>query len=180
MIRINLALQGGGAHGAFTWGALDRLLEDEGIEVAGISGTSAGAMNGAALKAGLIGSREVARANLAWFWGEVAKVSDLRLTNWLTHFLPDAGDFAHFIELTPGYQALDAATRMISPYAYGPLYANPLRPLAERLSYDRVRAAEGPALFVNATNVRTGKVRVFPAAEVTPEVLLASACLPTL
>ena len=180
MIRLNLALQGGGAHGAFTWGALDRLLEDEGIEVAGVSGTSAGAMNGAALKAGLIESRQAARDNLAWFWGEIARIADLRLTSWLTHVLPDAGDFAHVLELTPGYQALDAASRMISPYAYGPLYANPLRPLAERLSYDRVCAPDGPALFVNATNVRTGKVRVFHAAEVTPDVLLASACLPTL
>ncbi|PRY95149.1 NTE family protein [Hasllibacter halocynthiae] len=179
-VRVNLALQGGGAHGAFTWGALDRLLGEEDVEIAGISGTSAGALNGAALKAGLIESRDAARRNLAWFWGEVARVGDLRLANWMTHFLPDAGNLARFLELTPGYRAMDAATRVFSPYGYGPFYDNPLRPIAERLSYDRVRAAEGPAFFVNATNVRTGKVRVFPAEEVTPDVLLASACLPTL
>ena len=177
---INLALQGGGAHGAYTWGVCDRLLEDGRVEVAGISGTSAGALNGAAIKAGLAqGGPDAARENLAWLWGEVERQSST-LANWFAAAAPGAGAFAAGLELSPGFQALDAATRMVSPYAWGPLYANPLRPIVERFSYDAVCSPGGPRFFVNATNVRTGKVRIFDEAQIRPEVLMAAACLPTL
>ena len=180
-VRVNLALQGGGAHGAFTWGVCDRLPREPAVEIAGISGTSAGAMNGAAIKAGLSrGSRDLARENLAWLWTEVSRVGDLRLTTWMQPFAPGAGAVAAAIEASPAWAFWDAASRAISPYAYGPFYKNPLQPIAERFRYDAVCAATGPAFFVGATNVRTGKIRVFDATEVTPQVLLASACLPTL
>ena len=180
-VRINLALQGGGAHGAFTWGVCDRLLAEPSIEIAAISGTSAGAMNGAAIKAGLAqGSRDLARENLEWLWTQVSRVGDLRLTTWMQPFAPGAGAVAAAIESSPAWAFWDAASRAISPYAYGPFYKNPLQPIAERFRYDAVCAADGPAFFVSATNVRTGKIRVFDAAEVTPDVILASACLPTL
>ena len=180
-MRINLALQGGGAHGAFTWGVCDRLLRETEIEIVGISGTSAGAMNGAAIKAGLAeGSRELARENLEWLWTQVSRVGDLRLTTWMQPLVPGAAAVAAAIESSPAWAFWDAASRAISPYAYGPFYRNPLRPIAERFRFDAVRAAAGPALYVGAANVRTGKIRVFGAEEVTPDVLLASACLPTL
>jgi NTE family protein len=183
--RINLALQGGGAHGAFTWGVLDRLLEDEDLEIAGISGTSAGALNGAALKAGLVSDgrgedRAAARANLDWLWGQVAGVSDLRLTAWFAQILPPTETFSRAIEMTPAFLAADVAARMVSPYAWGGLYRNPLEPIVARFEFDKVCAETGPAFFVSATNVRTGKVRVFEGLEIDTPAILASACLPTL
>ncbi len=99
MVRINLALQGGGAHGAFTWGVLDRLLEEEEIEIAGISGTSAGALNGAAVKAGMTtGGREGARENLAWLWAQMGAIDDMRMPTWMQGWLPDVGLTAGALE----------------------------------------------------------------------------------
>jgi NTE family protein len=179
--RINVALQGGGAHGAFTWGALDRLLEDETIEIAGISGTSAGAMNGAALKAGLIfGGRQAARQNLDWLWGEIADIADLRLPKWMFGFWPGWSDEIRRWAGMAAYPVLDIATRAFSPYDIPQFNGHPLRPIAERFRYERVCAGEGPALYIAATNVRTGKIRVFKGDEITADVILASACLPTL
>lgn len=179
--RINLALQGGGAHGAFTWGVLDRLLEDEDVEIAAISGTSAGALNGAALKAGMLsGGRAGARANLEWLWSQVAGVADLRLTSWFAPFAPATGLYNTVLEHSPAYWAVDSVSRMVSPYAYGPFYANPLAKVVERFSYDLVCAAAGPELYISATNVRSGKIRVFSGEEIDTQVILASACLPTL
>ena len=176
-----MALQGGGAHGAFTWGVLDRLLEEPWIEVAGISGTSAGALNGAALKAGLArGSRERARENLDWLWGQVGSTGDLRLTTWMTAFAPGPALVSQALEYSVGWSMLDAVQRAVSPYAYGPFYRNPLERIARRFRYDEVCAGEGPVFFVCTTNVRTGKIRVFRQEEVTTEVLLASTCLPTI
>ena len=179
-VQINLALQGGGAHGAYTWGVLDRLLDEEGVEVAAISGTSAGAMNGAAFKAGIIsGGREGARANLDWLWGQVMALNDMRLTNWMTYFNPAPAAVSRAIEYSLPFSMMDAVTRLVSPYSYGPFYENPLKRVAERFHWDEVCASEGPRLFVGATNVRTGKVRIFTGAEVSTDVILASACLPT-
>ena len=183
--RINLALQGGGAHGAFTWGVLDRLLQDPQIEIAGISGTSAGALNGAALKAGLLeggadGGRAAARANLDWLWRQVGAIGDVHLGAWLSAMIPGMGGIAATIEsfmpITPG----ELAERFLSPYALGAAYRNPLERIVRRFRFDRVCAQEGPQLFVSATNVRSGKVRVFAGAEITTEAILASACLPTI
>jgi len=180
MRRINLALQGGGAHGAFTWGVLDRLLEEEDIEIAGISGTSAGALNGAALKAGLaMGGRTAARENLDWLWTQVGAVGDMRLGTWFRAFLPLAGVWSGVTERLQPFSPVDVATRVLSPYDFGPFYANPLDRIARAFRFEHVCSAPGPEFFVAATNVRTGKIRVFPSAEITPEVILASACLPT-
>ncbi|QGX98421.1 patatin-like phospholipase family protein [Roseovarius faecimaris] len=179
--RINLALQGGGAHGAFTWGVLDRLLEDERIEVAGISGTSAGAMNAAAFKSGwLEDGRAGARAKLDWLWHRLGAVQDMRMPGWMAGGLPLPGLLSGALELSPGYQMADAASRLVSPYAYGPLYRNPLEPVARAFDYEEVCAATGPKLFIGATNVHDGKIRVFQGDEISTDVLLASACLPTL
>ncbi|MEM9973868.1 MAG: patatin-like phospholipase family protein [Pseudomonadota bacterium] len=180
-MRINLALQGGGAHGAFTWGVLDRLLDDEEIEIAAISGTSAGALNGAALKAGMIADgREGARANLDWLWGQVGAINDMRLPTWMASLAPAPAAVSRALEYSLPYSLAETATRMISPYAYGPFYRNPLQRIVERFSYEQVCAHSDPALFIGATNVRTGKIRVFQHEEINTEVILASACLPTL
>ncbi|MFN0114743.1 MAG: patatin-like phospholipase family protein [Paracoccaceae bacterium] len=179
--KINLALQGGGAHGAFTWGVLDRLLEDETVEIAGISGTSAGALNGAALKAGLLsGGRAAARENLDWLWGEVMDIADLRFPRWMMGPLAFPEGLARAWAEMAVSPAVDAFTRAFSPYDWPFASDNPLRPIADRFHYHRVCADEGPAFFVAATNVRTGKIRVFSGAEISTDVLLASACLPTI
>ncbi len=179
--RINLALQGGGAHGAFTWGVLDRLLEDERIELSGMSGTSAGALNGAALKAGLLqGGREGARENLDWLWRQIGAAPDQRLPLWMAGFMPPPGLVSDALQLSWPFALADTMSRVISPYAYGPFYSNPLRPIAEQFVYDKVCADQGPALFVCATNVHSGKIRVFSGADISTDALLASSCLPTL
>lgn len=179
MKRINLALQGGGAHGAFTWGVLDRLLEEPDIEIAGISGTSAGALNGAALKAGMIqNGRDGARENLDWLWAQVGAVGDMRMTNWMWGLEP--AHVARTIEYSLPFSFADTWSRMVSPYSYGPFYRNPLEPIVEAFDYGRVCAVDGPAFFVCATRVRTGKIRIFEGNEITTQSILASACLPTL
>lgn len=176
--KINLALQGGGAHGAFTWGVLDRLLEEESLEVCGISGTSAGALNGAALKSGMIkGGRQGARDTLEWLWMEVTGVSDLSIGNWMAPFGLEA--LSKQIEFSAPYLMGDAVTRMVSPYGYGPLYQNPLRSIVEQLDYDRVCDDHAPLFYVGTTRVRNGKILVFQGAEIGPDALMASACLPT-
>lgn len=178
--RINMALQGGGAHGAFTWGVLDRLLEEPGIEIAGISGTSAGALNGAALKAGLVaGGRDGARANLDWLWEQVGAVGDLRMVHWMSAFLPAASQLFQTIEAAMPVSPGDVAAQLYSPYLLGPFYRNPLERVVSQFHFERVCHAAGPQLYISATNVRTGKIRVFAGAEITTEVILASACLPT-
>ncbi|MBV8267788.1 MAG: patatin-like phospholipase family protein [Planctomycetaceae bacterium] len=177
-ILVDLALQGGGAHGAFTWGVLDRLLEEPGLRIEGISGTSAGAMNAAVLADGhAAGGPQGARTALEDFWRRVSRGAqfspfqrsplDVLMGRWT-------------MDTSPVFLAFDLAARMFSPYDLNPLGANPLRGiLAECVDFARV--AQSPIrLFVTATNVRTGRGRVFRNAELTPDVLLASACLPTL
>ena len=179
--RINLALQGGGAHGAFTWGVLDRLLDEEDVEIAAISGTSAGALNGAAFKAGMLeGGRDAARANLDWLWGQIGANGDWRLTHWMAAFSPAPAMVSTALEYSLPFSVMETASRITSPYSLGPFYRNPLEKIAEEFHYDKVCAHEGPALFISATNVRSGKIRVFGNEEITPDVLLASTCLPTL
>lgn len=178
--RINLALQGGGAHGAFTWGVLDRLLQDETIEIAGISGTSAGALNGAALKSGLIeGGRKGARDSLDWLWEQVGAVGDMRIAHWMTSLTPSPGAISRAIESSWQYSIADTVSRVFSPYSYGPFYQNPLKRVVDKFHFASVCADADPALFVCATNVRTGKVKIFSGDEITTDAILASACLPT-
>ncbi len=179
--RINLALQGGGAHGAFTWGVLDRLLQEKDIEIAAITGTSAGALNGAALKAGYAqGGRDGARGLLDRIWHQVGAVHDLRLTGWIAQALPPVGMVNSWVEALMPVSPMDMAALVTSPYQYGALYRNPLEPVVRSLNFGQVCAKDGPELHVAATNVRSGKIRVFSGEEVSCEVIMASACLPTL
>ncbi|THH38717.1 patatin-like phospholipase family protein [Aliishimia ponticola] len=176
--RINLALQGGGAHGAFTWGVLDRLLEDDEIEIVGISGTSAGAVNGAALKAGLVtGGREGARENLDWLWNKIAGVTSDQISAWMWPFSPMA--ISRSIEFSLPYALSDTVSRVLSPYAWGPFYKNPLEDVVSQFDFDNVCSKSGPAFYVCATRVRNGKIRIFKGDEITTDAIMASACLPT-
>jgi NTE family protein len=177
-ILIDLALQGGGAHGAFTWGVLDRLLEEPRVGIEGISGTSAGAMNAAVLAHGhAAGGAKGAKEALENFWGrvsQVARFSPFRRTPL------DMMSGRWTMDTSPIFLAFDIAARVFSPYDLNPCGANPLRGiLAECIDFAHL--AQSPIqLFVTATNVRTGRGRVFRNAEVTADVLLASACLPTM
>ena len=136
MKRINLALQGGGAHGAFTWGVLDRILEDDRIEIAAISGTSAGAMNGAALKSGMIsGGRDGARENLNWFWEQVGAVKDDALSAWMDLMSPATNILSAAVTHSPMFAAMDMTSRMMSPYGSGPFYSNALKPIVDQIQY---------------------------------------------
>ena len=176
---INLALQGGGSHGAFTWGVLDRLLADKRIFIEGISGTSAGAMNGALLAFGMMhAGRDGARKILRQFWERTSAFS---------HYSPfqpsilDRMTGNHNLDYSPAYQAFDFVTRLLSPYQLNPTGYHPVRELLDDLiDFDILRKVQHVRLFISATNVRTGKIRVFSIQEISPDVLLASACLPHL
>src|SRR6201988_2717501 len=177
-ILVDLALQGGGSHGAFTWGVLDRLLEEPWLGIDGISGTSAGGMNAAVLVDGHAkGGAAGARTALEDFWrrvSEAARFSPLRrgpldviLGRWT-------------LDSSPIYVAMDLMSRLVSPYDLNPICKNPLHAiLAETINFERLARAP-TKLFITATNVRTGRGHVFKNNAITPAVLLASACLPTL
>jgi len=178
--RISLALQGGGAHGAFTWGVLDRLLQDDDLEIAALSGTSAGALNAAALKAGMVaGGRAAARRSLDRLWADVARLGDFRANSWMTALFPFAADWAELWQQAIPVSARGIAEQFATPYAYGPLWQNPLARVVARLDFSKVCADAGPQIHISATNVRTGKIRVFSGTDVSADVLLASACLPS-
>jgi NTE family protein len=177
-VLVDLALQGGGSHGAFTWGVLDRLLEEPWIQIAGISGTSAGAMNAAVLADGWTEGRAAgAREALEKYWRSVSRAAafsplqrsplDRLMGRWS-------------LDTSPAYIFTDLMSRMLSPYDVNPLGFHPLREvLAECIDFERL--ARAPIqLFVTATRVRTGRGRIFRNAELTADVLLASACLPTM
>lgn len=177
-VPIDLALQGGGSHGAFTWGVLDRLLEDARFHIAAISGTSAGAMNAAILAHGWIdGGAEGARAALENYWRAVSRAAQLSP---LQRSPLDRLMGRWSLDSSPAYIAIDMMTRLLSPYDLNPLAFNPLRDILNK-SIDFARLARSPVkLFVTATNVRTGRGRIFRCGEITADVLLASACLPTM
>lgn len=180
-IRINLGLQGGGAHGAFTWGVLDRLLEDPDLDIAGISGTSAGALNAAALKAGWIKNGPMgARDNLDWLWRQMGALDNPAYPNWMQAWMPDPGHVSQGLEISLAYQWADAINRMTSPYSWGPAYQNPLEKVVAQFDFDTVCARTDPRLFIGATAVRDGKIRIFAEEKITTQAILASACLPTL
>jgi NTE family protein len=176
---INLALQGGGAHGAFTWGVLDYLLEDGRLAIEGISGASAGAMNAVMVADGLArGGPDVARTRLADFWRAASIDGDLpmierKLMERLLAFVP--------LEGSPMTAWFDAMSRYFSPYDINPLNINPLKDLIERfVDFEAVRAYEPLQLFISATNVQTGRLRIFPREKITADAVMASACLPLL
>lgn len=175
---VDLALQGGGAHGAFTWGVLDRILEEEWLLIDGISGTSAGAMNAAVLAAGFArGGAQGARVALEKFWRAVSDAArfsplqrgplDILLGRWT-------------MDNSPGYLMVDLMSRMISPYSLNMPGKNSLRDILEQCIDVNAIAVSPIHVFVTATNVHTGRGRVFANGEITPEVLLASACLPSM
>src|SRR5262249_7889458 len=177
--RINLALQGGGAHGAFTWGVLDQLLADERIAIEGISGTSAGAVNAVMLADGLCrGGREEAQKRLADFWRSASSTRNLPALQRtgmgrLLAFTPPEG--------TPVQAWVDALSRYFSPYDVNPLNINPLKDLIERfVDFETLRTDTDLQLFISATNVQTGHVRIFPREKITADAVMASACLPLL
>jgi NTE family protein len=177
---VNLALQGGGAQGAFCWGVLDRLLEDGRLAFEGISATSAGAMNAVVMASGwLRGGSDGAREALAGFWHAVSQVST---GNGLWDFAPWAEPLDEFsLDHSPGYLMLDTATRVFSPYQLNPFNFNPVRELLEaHVDFAALRRASPFKLFLAATNVETCKVRIFASRDVTADAVLASACLPFL
>ena len=176
---ITLALQGGGSHGAFTWGVLDRLLEDERIEIEGISGASAGAMNAVLLAHGMThGGREGARQALADFWAAVA--SSAPYSKVPDNVVPPANLAAHS-DLPPAFKPLLSLLRFFSPYQLNPFDINPLRDiLAKQVDFERLRAECPLRLFIATTQVSTGTLRLFRTRQLSIEVLLASACLPLL
>lgn len=179
VIPISLALQGGGAHGAFTWGVLDRLLEDDRIAIEGVSGASAGAMNAAVLAAGhAAGGREGARRALDRFWistSESAALSPVQRTP-IDRLLGRWN-----LDDSPNHLWLSLFSQLFSPYQTNPSNYHPLRTiLAEQVDVEAVRACRTLRVFVTATNVRTGRPRVFRQEDLSIEVLLASACLPYL
>ncbi len=181
--RIDLALQGGGSHGAFTWGVLDRLLEEEWLEIAGVSGTSAGAMNAVALAAGLMeGGRVGAQAALRRLWEKVAEASPFAALDehpLAAMFGPNNPWLQPWI--APWQQVAKALGSQFSPYQLNPLNLNPLRDILEAtVDFDRVRGCHRTHLFIAATQVATGELRVFRQDELTADMVLASACLPLL
>ncbi len=177
--RINLALQGGGAHGAFTWGVLDRLLEEEDVEISAITGTSAGALNGAALKAGLVhGGRLGGKQCLDQLWQRMGALRDDRMSRWYAGV--DAVGWIEMFERLVPYTPLDMMSQLVSPYHLGAFYNNPLEAVVDAFNFQEICCDEGPDLFVCATSVRTGKVRVFTGDEISTSAILASACLPSL
>src|SRR5215472_17390728 len=177
-ILIDLALQGGGSHGAFTWGVLDRLLEEDWLQVEAVSGSSAGAMNAAVLADGWTeGCPAGARAALDAYWERVAQAA---LFSLLQRTPLDRLLGRWTLDYSPVFVAFDLASRLFSPYDLNPRGFKPLTTiLAQSIDFNRL--ARSPIkLFITATNVHTGRGRIFRNAEVTPEVLLASACLPTM
>jgi NTE family protein len=175
--RINLALQGGGSHGAFTWGVLDRLLEDDRIELEGLSGTSAGAVNALVMASGLArGGRDEARKSLEKFW---MAVGEQQHTN-LIRRNPIDVMFGRFgFDLSWSYHLFASFTHLVSPYQWNPLNINPLRELIQaHIDFEAVRKYDRLKIFVSATSVETGHIRVFRREEMTEDALIASTALP--
>jgi NTE family protein len=177
--RINLALQGGGAHGAFTWGVLDHLMHDGRLAVEGISGSSAGAINAVMLADGLArGGPEEARKRLAEFWRATSLGGNLpalqrSVVERLFSFMP--------LEGTPAQAWFGALARYLSPYDLNPLNINPLKDLIERfVDFEAVRHCTELQLFISATNVHTGRLHIFPRDKISADAIMASACLPFL
>ena len=177
--RISVALQGGGSHGAFSWGVIDRLLEDARIEIRGISGTSAGAMNATVLAYGLVsGGQNQARRALETFW---RRISERAWASPLRHaWLSPVTGYAN-MDLSPAWLIFDFLTRVFSPYQFNPCNLNPLRDvLTETVDFDVLKRNAGVKLFLCATNVLSGRIRVFSNKEITVQTVLASSCLPQL
>lgn len=175
--KINLALQGGGAHGAFTWGVLDRFLQDDRLRIDAVSGTSAGAMNAVVMASGLqAGGADGAREALETFWHSV---SDRARYSPIHRSVFDVIMGQWSLDNSPSYLLFDLWSRFASPYEFNPLNINPLREVVEEVvDFDQVHKCSKMRVFIAATNVFTGKIRVFEEKEVTLDAVMASACLP--
>lgn len=178
--RVALALQGGGAHGAFTWGVLDRLLEDGRLEIEGVTGTSAGGMNAVCLAQGLAqGGNESAREELRNFW---TAISDSGKNSSLNNRGPiDKAMNNYTMYNSPGFMVFDYLSRIFSPYELNPLKKDPLKDVIQKcFDFDLIRTQEKCKVYLCATHVYTGKLRIFTTKEMRVETLLATACLPTI
>jgi NTE family protein len=171
---VNLALQGGGSHGAFTWGVLDRLLEEKRLKFEGITATSAGAVNAVVLADGLAaGGREGARNALRLYWQKVSEISSRGI------FKTDKANSDFGLENSPGFLFVESLTFFASPYQMNPFNYNPVKDLlAETINFERVRQQRAVKLFICATNVQTAKAKIFAGKDLGVEHVLASACLP--
>jgi NTE family protein len=178
--RINLALQGGGAHGAFAWGVLDRFLEDGRVDVEAVSGTSAGSMNAVVLAYGkMMGGHAGARELLNRFWKQISEAGERYSP--IKRFPWESAMKGWNMENSPSFAMFESMTRWFSPYQLNPGDFNPLREVLTKLvDFDALKTCTRTKLFIAATNVRTGKVRVFRTEEVNADVVMASACLPFL
>jgi NTE family protein len=174
---INLALQGGGCHSAFTWGVLDRLLEDERLTFDGVSATSTGCINAVLLADGLaVGGRTAAKQLLRAFW---KKLSDMASVSLIAPSFFDKVNPTFGLEHSPGYVFVDMISRFMSPYELNPFDLNPMRDLLnETVDFERVRRQQAVKLYLCATTVRTGKIAVFTNKEITADHIIASACMP--
>lgn len=175
--KILMALQGGGAHGAFSWGVLDRLLEIEELYIEGLCGTSAGAMNASIAAYGsMLNGKQGARDLLDQFWGRISDLGEMSLVQptWLDNMIHPGEMY-----FSPGYHMLSMMTEMMSPYQFNPTDFNPLRNiLLELIDFEKLRQCQDTDLYVCATNVKTCKAKIFHTEEITIDALMASACLP--
>ncbi len=176
---LNLALQGGGSHGAYTWGVLNRLVEEDSIEIEAISGTSAGAMNAAVFADGLIkNGKKGAKEALEKFWTAISFASK---ASPVQHNPLDALFERWNANNSPAYIMFDMMTRLLSPYQFNPFNFNPLRTVLEsNIDFEIIQKNSPIKLFISATNINRGTVRIFTHDSISIEVLLASACLPYL
>jgi NTE family protein len=175
---LAIALQGGGSHGAYTWGVLDALLADERIQVEGFSGTSAGAMNATACAQGIIaGGNEKARETLATYW---KKVGELGKNSFLQPFPWNKQNHHYSLSDTPAFHFLQKLTTIFSPYQFNPFNYHPLRSIIEELFDFKLLQEKSHLckLFLCATHVATGKLKIFKEDELTADAVLASACVP--
>jgi len=181
---INLAIQGGGAHGAYAWGIIDRLLEDGRIKFEGICATSAGSMNAVVLAYGnMTGGRGGAREALHNFWKKISEIGEIYSPLRQTPFEHYSGSVNRKwnMDASLSYQMFDFVTRVFSPYQFNPFNFNPLRQVLEAsVDFKELKKCQETKLFLSTTKVRTGKVRVFTTDEITADVVMASACLPHL
>lgn len=177
--HVTLAIQGGGAHGAFTWGVMDRLLEEKDLVIEGVSGTSAGGMNAVCIAQGIMdGGNEGARRMLRKYWETNAEAgkSSIFKRGWLDMLMNK-----WTLYNSPGFIMFDYMTKMMSPYQFNPLGTNPLKDMVKKLfKFEQLNKFEDVKVFLSATHVYTGKIKVFTNKDLCPEAMLASACLPTL
>ena len=177
--KIDLALQGGGAHGAFSWGVIDRILDDEHLEIDGVCGTSAGAMNGVCTVYGLNkGGKNLAKHMLVKFWHKISEAGkhSMLQPSWIDKMVSKGN-----MDFSPTYKFFSMTSENLSPAQFNPLGFNPLEKiLKELIDFDELHKMSPPKLFVCATNVRTCEPKIFGFKEITAKAILASACLPYL